>query len=236
MKRIFQLLTVMAVCFSLFSACRDSGTGSINKEVYITSVEGATVKRYPDTGSESLGTIPLGTKVAVTEDAMSGTDKKGWLRTEWNRKKGWIRVESSGGSDALVDSIKAGYALNMQYLSDRISKDLKGRFTIVRTCCYTGGEMLPASMFFLSNGVLAVNSSVFTEDITMVFFRYSFISDGKLLKIFFNDDKRVGFDKYESAESGNSSVFKIDRADNSITYQYKNGSFFFFNWLFMEKY
>jgi hypothetical protein len=105
---------------------------------------------------------------------------------------------------------------------------------IIEKYVYPGGEMEPAEILFLSSGVMVLNSKIFTDTMSSTFFNYEFMNEGKLLKIKFVDSK-LNFNDYADMENSSSSVFKIDRNDNTIIYHIKNDGFFFFNWGFYKE-
>ena len=233
-RRMFQAVILLSI-FLAAAGCKDqAGPGNAEKNVFVTSGDGAAVKKSPDAGSESMGIIPFGSEIVINESTVPDDRAKGWVSTRWNNSEGWIKNDMTGSESGITGKIQSAYDAAGKFLSVKIRGQFEGPFTVKKTFFYTGGEMEPATMFLLSNGVLVVNSSIFSEKTDMFFFRYEILSEGRLLKIYFDDDSRAAFSDYSAVESGSKGVFKIDQAEKSITYQVKNGSFSFFNWVFRE--
>ncbi|HPS57551.1 MAG TPA: hypothetical protein PK514_05540 [Spirochaetota bacterium] len=234
MKKIF-LMTAVLILPALFLAmCKDQA-GNTTRQAYIISVDGASVKKSADTASESICVIPFGCPVEVADNTGAADSSKGWSKARWESTEGWVRKDGTGDIKSVQDRISVSGHEEKKYLSEKVNRAFDGMYSITRTFFYTGGEMEPASMLFLSNGVLALNSTIFSEKQQINYFSYEFLSDGRLLKIYFSDDSRVNFAEYRVVEEGNSSVFRIDDNEKSIIYQVKEGSVNFFNWVFIEK-
>jgi len=234
MKRLFIFTAVIIIPSLFMTMCKDQA-GSTARQAYVTSVDGVTVKKSADTGSESVCVIPFGCPLEVTGGTGSGGDASAWSKALWESREGWVRNDSTGDLKSLQDRISVSGHDQKKYLSDRVNRAFEGMFQVTRAFFYTGGEMEPASMLFLSNGVLALNSTIFSEKQQLNFFSYEFLSEGRLLKIYFSDDSRVNFGEYRVVEDGNSTVFRIDENEKSIIYQVRDSRINFFNWVFVEK-
>lgn len=143
--------------------------------------------------------------------------------------------QGANSTNTESDQIKVSFVeqkknLNEAFVKSFDSSDLK----IIERYTYTGGEMEPSEILFLSSGIMVLTSKIFTENVEKTFFQYEFMNEGKLLKIKFVDS-RLNFKDYADMENSSSSVFKIDRNDNTIIYQIKNNGFFFFNWGFYKE-
>ncbi|PKL17358.1 MAG: hypothetical protein CVV49_11535 [Spirochaetae bacterium HGW-Spirochaetae-5] len=141
----------------------------------------------------------------------------------------------SAGSKTEYDVIKKSFNEQKKDLNEGFVKafDSSG-IKVIEKYVYPGGEMEPAEILFLSSGVMVLNSKIFTDTASSTFFNYEFMNEGKLLKIKFVDSK-LNFNDYADMENSSSSVFKIDRNDNTIIYHIKNNGFFFFNWGFYKE-
>lgn len=234
MKRIFLMTAVLVVPVLFLAMCKDQA-GSNAKQAYITSVDGASVKKSADTNSESICVIPFGCPVEVTDNTGTGESPAGWSKARWESREGWVRNDGTGDIKSVQDRISIAGHDEKKNLSEKVNRAFDGMFSVTRIFFYTGGEMEPASMLFLSNGVLALSSTIFSEKQQINYFSYEFLSDGRLLKIYFADDSRVNFSEYKVVEEGNSTVFRIDENEKSIIYQVRDGRVNFFNWIFVEK-
>lgn len=234
MKKIFIVTAVLILPAMFMAGCKEQA-GNTSRQAYITSFDGATVKKSADTASESICVIPFGCPVEVTDDTAAGNAAAGWSKARWDSSEGWVRKDFTGDIKSVQDRISISGHEEKNYLSDKVNRAMEGMYTITRSFFYTGGEMEPASMLFLSNGVLALNSTIFSEKQQINYFSYEFLSDGRLLKVYFADDSRVNFAEYKVVEDGNSTVFRIDENEKSIIYQVKDGRVNFFNWVFMER-
>ncbi len=147
-----------------------------------------------------------------------------------------ISGDSSGAkTESEHDAIKRSFKEQKKYLNEDFVKTFdSSAIKVTEKYVYHGGEIEPAVILFLSSGVMVLNSKIFTKTKSITFFNYEFINKEKLLKIKFVDSK-LNFNDYADMENSSSSVFKIDRNDNSIIYHIKNNGFFFFNWGFYKE-
>jgi hypothetical protein len=147
-----------------------------------------------------------------------------------------ISGDSTGGkTESEYDTIKTSFREQKKDLNENFVKTFdSSEMKVIEKYVYPGGEMEPAEILFLSSGVMVLNSKIFTETMSSTFFNYEFMNEGKLLKIRFVDSK-LNFNDYADMENSSSSVFKIDRNDNTIIYHIKNNGFFFFNWGFYKE-
>lgn len=229
---IFAVFLIASMAF-IFS-CGKGGGESLPRDVYGSVDEGAVVKRTPDDKSESISIIPFGTKITLTEKTPADGNAA-WYKIKWNGADAWIA--SSGVSDlnSFSDALKKIINRDQSFIKD----DARKFFEVdkpdgIKCYAYTGGEMEPAEMTFLPSGGMILNSKIFSEKYTSYYFTYQFLNDGKLLKITFADS-RLKFNDYAEVENGSASVFQIDRNTGSITYQVKNGAFYFMNWGFVSR-
>lgn len=234
MKKIFLMTAVMIIPALFLLMCKDrAGSGNTTRQAFITSVEGLPVKKSADSGSESICVVPFGCPVELIEN--TGEPATGWSNAKWESAEGWVRKEGTGDIKSVQDRISISVNGEKKHLSEKVNRAFDGMYLVTRSFFYTGGEMEPASMLFLSNGILALNSSIFSDRQQINYFSYEFLSEGRLLKIYFSDDSRINFSEYRVVEEGNSSIFKIDDNEKSIIYQVKDGRVNFFNWVFVEK-
>lgn len=231
-------LLLLAALLAFYLSCKDKPADNFPREAYISSTEGVSMKAAPDAGSEKLSVIPFAEKITLTgspdknKTAAPGTK---WYTAEWNGKKGWINETAAGTMDSVCNEIKKSMSVQKSNLTESSVKKLESSpFTVTAIYGYPGGEMEPSNILFLSNGIMVVNSRIFTEKINNSFFEYEFLSEGKLLKVKFIDSK-MNFNDYADMENNSRSVFKIDKNERSIIYQVKDNSFFFFNWGFIKK-
>jgi hypothetical protein len=236
MKNRINILLLAALLIFTFS-CKDKGSDPLPREAYSSNTEGIIMKSAPDSKSEKITVIPFAEKVTLTESSVKDKSASGekWYKTEWSGKKGWVQDASAGTIESVNEQIKKSMAEQKANFTDSFVKKLESPvFKITDTYTYPGGEMEPSSILFLSNGIMVINSRIFTEKFSNTFFEYEFLSDGKLLKVKFADSK-LNFNDYADMENNSRSVFKIDKTERSITYQVKDNSFFFFNWGFFKK-
>jgi hypothetical protein len=238
MKKTESLLLAIALLLIPF-ACKDKPAAELPREAYSSSTDGLLLKGSPDAKSEKVVLIPFGEKVILTPAAekdrppVQGTAK--WYMTEWAGKKGWVQETSAGTMDSVYTEIKKTMTEQKASIAEASVKKFESSpFTITSKYSYPGGDMEPSNILFLSNGIMVVNSRIFTEKISNSFFEYEFLSEGKLLKIKFIDS-RLNFNDYADMENNSRSVFKIDKNERSIIYQVKDNSFFFMNWGFVKK-
>lgn len=236
MKKSVILIAAILAGTLLFTMCKDQNSArtETKKDAYVTNGDGAVLKKSPDAGSENLGSIPFGSKIVVTEITGGENPPIGWVQASWNSKEGWVKSDQAADLKSLAASLNSEFNASRGFLTSAIQQLFTGEFTVDKIMFFSGGQMEPAAMFFLSNGVLVVKSMIFTEKASPVYFRYEFQKERKFLKIYFDDDTRAMFKDFGDAESENSSVFKTDAKEKSITYQVKNGRFSFFNWVFAE--
>ncbi len=229
---IFAVLLITSVAF-IFS-CGKGGGESLPRDVYGSVDEGTVVKRAPDDKSESVSMIPFGTKITLTEKSPAEGNAV-WYKIKWNGADAWIPGSGVSDLNAFAEVLKKNINRDQSFIKEGDRKF----FTVDKTdgikCyAYTGGEMEPAEMTFLPSGGMILNSKIFSEKYTSHYFTYQFLNDGKLLKITFADS-RLNFNDYAEVENGSASVFQIDRNAGSITYQVKNGAFYFMNWGFVSR-
>ncbi|HNX24052.1 MAG TPA: SH3 domain-containing protein [Spirochaetota bacterium] len=238
MKNLKVIILAAALIFSITS-CKDKTAGSFPREAYSRSSEGAAMKSAPDAKSQTVTVIPFAEKVTLTEYSgpvitSSDTDKTKWYKTQWNGKSGWVQESAVGGAESVTEQIKTSFAVQRSnFTADFVKAYDASSILITGTFSYPGGEMEPAKIFFLSGGIMVLNSKIFTENYSNTFFHYEFLNEGKLLKIKFTDSK-LNFTEYSDMESSSDSVFKIDKNDRTIIYQVKDNGFFFFNWGFYK--
>lgn len=152
------------------------------------------------------------------------------------------KTPESGSEDSIGtktetedDAIKQSFNEQKKYLNEDFVKTFdSSALKVIEKYVYHGGEIEPAEMLFFSTGVMILNSKIFTKTKSSNFFNYEFINKGKLLKIKFVDSK-LNFNDYADIEKSSSSVFKIDRKNNTIIYHIKNNGFFFCNWGFYKE-
>lgn len=231
-------LLLLAVLLAFHLSCKDKPADNLPREAYINSTGGVVMKAAPDAGGEKVALIPFAEKITLTvspdknKTAAPGTR---WYMTEWSGKKGWVNESSAGTMDSLCNEIKKSMSVQKANLAEStVGKMESSPCTITAIYSYPGGEMEPSNILFLSNGIMVVNSRIFTEKINNTFFEYEFLSEGRLLKVKFIDSK-LNFNDYADMENNAKSVFKIDKNERSIIYQVKDNSFFFFNWGFAKK-
>ena len=233
-------IILTALLLASIISCKDKSTETLPREVFSMSPEGIVMRSAPDAKSEMVSVIPFSQKVTITENSdlakpQTSTDKSKWYKTEWSGKKGWIQETSFGGADSVTEQIKTSFtAQKSNFTADFVKTFESSSIQITDTYIYPGGEMEPAKIFFLSGGIMVVNSKIFSENYSNTFFQYEFMNEGNLLKIKFIDS-RLNFAEYSDIENSSRSVFKIDKNELTIIYQVKDKNFFFFNWGFHKE-
>lgn len=220
-------------------SCKDRSSEKFPRDGYSLKTEGTVMRAAPDLKSEIVDVIPFAEKVTLTESSdPSKTASAGnpvWYKTSWNEKNGWIENSSVGNMESLPEQIKKSFDEQKSGFSGEFVKIFESSpVSIKEKYVYPAGEMESAKMFFLNNGVMVLNSKLFSEKFSNTFFGYEFLNDGKLLKIKFADPK-LDFKEYSSMENSSGSVFKIDINERVIIYHIKDNSFFFFNWGFFKE-
>ncbi len=233
MKRYIFAALIIASFLFVFS-CSRSGSESLPRDGYNTIEEGTLVKRAPDDKSESISIIPFGAKVTLAEKS-SSTGDVSWYRIKWNGTDAWINGAAISDIKGFAETAGRSIERDKSY----IKEGARELFAIdktegIKSFSYTGGEMEPAEMTFLPGGGMILNSKIFSEKYMNYYFTYSFLNDGRLVKITFADS-RLNFSDYAEVENGSASVFQIDRNEGSITYHVKNGAFYFMNWGFVSR-
>lgn len=236
MKNV-KIIMLAAALISIIS-CKDKGT--LPRDAYVQAPEGIIMTATPDLKSQPVTVIPFGEKIILLENAdqtkspASGETVKRY-KTEWNGKTGWVHDSSIGTADSVIEQIKTSFAgQKSNFSQDVINAFESSPVKITDRYSYPGGEMEPAKIFFLSGGVMVLNSKIFTENYSNTFFIYEFSGEGKLLKIKFIDPK-LNFNEYADMENNSRSVFKIDKNERTIIYHVNDNSFFFFNWGFHKE-
>jgi len=236
MKNLNVIILAAALIFSVIS-CKDKNSDTLPRDAYSQNPEGIVMKSTPDVKSQMVAIIPFAEKITLTENSdtiktAAADDKTKWYKTRWNGKNGWIQESSVGAAESVTDQIKQSFTEQKSNFSEDFIKAYEASSKqLSDTYSYPGGEMEPAKIFFLSGGIMVINSKIFTENYSNTFFNYEFLNDGKLLKIKFVDS-RLNFSEYSDMENSSQSVFKIDKNEQSIIYQVKDKGFFFFNWGF----
>ena len=220
------IILLSALLVSFFISCREKTAETLPREAYSQNSEGIVMKSSPDVKSGMVTVIPFGEKITLTENSdriksASNGDKVRWYKTTWNGKSGWIQESSAGTAESVPEQIKVSFAQQKGNLPGDLIKSFETvPVKINEKFIYPGGEMEPAGMFFISGGIMVLNSKIFTENYSNTFFQYEFLSGGKLLKIKFIDTK-LNFTEYSEIENSSQSVFKIDKNENSIKYHIK---------------
>ncbi len=116
-------------------------------------------------------------------------------------------------------------------LSDKSKK-------LVATWKFPGSEMGPAEMYFWDNGLLVVNSEIFSKQKSENYFLWSLNNDQTLLSITFVD-KRIPFSELvvaaESSHLGRH-VHSINIEQRKVIYLVRDREvFFFLNWGFYRE-
>lgn len=231
-------LLLLAALLIIPSSCKDKPADNLPRDAYSSITEGIILKAAPDTKSEKVAVVPFAEKVTLTESTdknKSAAPGTKWYMTEWSGKKGWVQETSAGTMESVIEQIKKSMAEQKANLPEvSVKKFESSQFTFTAMYSYPGGDMEPSNILFLSNGIMVVNSRIFSEKMSNCFFEYEFLSEGKLLKVKFIDSK-INFTDYADMENNSRSVFKIDKNERSITYQIRDNSFFFMNWGFAKK-
>jgi hypothetical protein len=237
MMKNLKILVLAAALILFIASCKNNTAEKLPREAYSRNPEGIVMKSSPDVKSQMVAIIPFAEKVTLTENSdpvkqNSAGNRSKWYKTQWNGNSGWIQESSVGAADSVTEQIKISFNEQKAALSAELIKAYEASSVqITDTFAYPGGEMEPAKIFFISGGIMVLNSKIFTENYSNTFFQYEFLSEGKLLKIKFADSK-LNFNEYADMENNSQSVFKIDKNEQSITYQVKDKGFFFLNWGF----
>ncbi len=233
-----RIVFILAALLIFTVSCGKKNTEVLPRDAYSSSTQGAVMRSAPDGKSKRISVIPFAEKIVLAESS-AGKAKPGkegikWYRTEWNGEKGWVDGSSAGNIQSVLDEIKKTLVRQKKnFTADFMKKFESPSLEISSIYRYPGGEMEPSAMLFLSNGIMVVNSKIFTEKTSNKFFEYQFLNDGQLVKITFSD-RDIKYADYADVEKDSSSVFKADSSERSITYHVKKDSFFFFNWLFAK--
>jgi hypothetical protein len=239
MKKLNVILLTAALLITIVS-CKNKGADTLPRDAYSQNPEGVVMKSSPDVKSGMVAVIPFAEKVTLTENSdqvkpASSADKTKWYKTQWNGKSGWIQESSVGGAETVTEQIKISFVeQKSSFSADFVKAFGSSTMQISDIYSYAGGEMEPAKIFFLSGGIMVLNSKIFSENYSNTFFSYEFTGEGRLLKIKFIDS-RLNFTEYADMENSSQSIFKIDRDDRTIIYHVKDKGFFFLNWGFVKE-
>lgn len=238
MKRYISL--IIAALLAVTVSCKNRSSETLPRDAWSQNPEGIIIKGSPDSKSQMVGVIPFGEKFTITESndvtKSQGTDDRTkWYKTEWNGKKGWVHSSSAGDPGSVIEQIKISFNEQKSNLDPDIIKSFDPTtLKITDRYIYSGGEMEPAKMLFLSGGLMVLNSKIFNENYSNTFFKYEFTGDGNLIKIKFAD-KKLPFDEYADMENSSRSVFRIEKNERVIIYKIKDKGFFFMNWGFYKE-
>jgi len=101
---------------------------------------------------------------------------------------------------------------------------------------YEGGDMPTAEMYFWSNGLLILDSKLFSKSKSKVYFTWKMSEDGNRLELSFIDPN-IPFEKFLAVEKSHTKhIISFDESAKSILYRViDHQSFYFGNWLFEKK-
>jgi len=126
--------------------------------------------------------------------------------------------------------LNAALKSNLKDLIDDQNKN------VVMTWAFYGGDMPAAEMFFWSNGLLVLDSQLFSNNKSKMYFTWKMSEDSNRLEISFIDSK-VPFKEFLAVEKAHPNhIITFDESSKSITYRViDHESIYFGNWLFEKK-
>jgi hypothetical protein len=172
----------------------------------------------------------------------SGKIRERWYRISFQGRDGWIFGGFLGDFDELNRRIEQAKKSDARFVPEAYRHLVEGApKRIDRILYYPGGDMRPAEMYFMKNGLLIVDSEIFSPRKTKYYFTYEFNKDRSELTISFVDS-RIKFDDYTDGERQSKSVISIDNAARRIRYRMeadrankKLARICFLGWCFNEK-
>jgi hypothetical protein len=104
------------------------------------------------------------------------------------------------------------------------------------TWLFEGSDMPSAEMYFWNNGLLVLDSQLFSKTKTKTYFVWKTSEDGNRLDLTFIDSN-VPFKKFLAIEKSHPKhIVSYDESSKTITYRViDHQSFYFGNWLFEKK-
>ncbi len=247
-KNISLILTAITACALAVSCSRQS---EFPRERYVLASDGLVVRTAPDISSERIDTLPFAAKVSLLaksdhEFEVTGSDggkiRERWYRISFQGRDGWIFGGFLGDFDELNRRIEQAKKSDARFVPEAYRHLVEGApKRIDRILYYPGGDMRPAEMYFMKNGLLIVDSEIFSPRKTKYYFTYEFNKDRSELTISFVDS-RIKFDDYTDGERQSKSVISIDNAARRIRYRMeadrankKLARICFLGWCFNEK-
>jgi hypothetical protein len=241
---------IMVACAGIVicSGCKKS---EFPAERFVISPEGLAVREAPSMAGAVTATIPFGTRVTLLDASRDETEitiasgarlRSKWFRLNWNGRDGWVFGAFTG--------MQEDYARERLRLQEAEAMNVVVEFRTLMTAPREldhalyypgGGEMEASEMYFMRNGLLVVDSGIFSQKKEPRFFRYEYGPDRKTVTIGFIDT-RTPFADYVDTEKGRDYVERIDEAGKSIIYRVKAGqpgkagdSVCFLGWCFFRK-
>lgn len=208
-----------------------------NNFKYVMAISGLRLRESPAIKSNTILTIPYNEKVEIIEeknDIVIFENIKGkWAKIKYQTYIGW----SFDGFLSKTDNLNYNENIKQFLISYEKLVNDKTKIEIL-TWYFPGGDMPPAEMHFFSNGLLIVDSEIFSPKKEKYYFLYSFSENKNRLKIF-HCDRRIDFKSDDLLETNQSYLGKdvsdINADEKSVTYNSNFGKgITFYNWVFSE--
>ncbi|HPQ53065.1 MAG TPA: SH3 domain-containing protein [Spirochaetota bacterium] len=253
-KAAAYILCVMTAAGVMFlQGCKgDTTSEQFPQEKYIIEAEGLRMRSEPSLRGNRLALIPFGEKVTVTgksgntmevTDSTSGRKlQRHWYQVQWNGKKGWVFGAYIGDKAECDNVSSASIRDDIRYIVPEYTGLISTAGTSIDAVWqYPQGQMEKSEMYFYSNGLLVLDSGIFSERKKKYYFMYNREPDKKTIAITFIDT-RLDFADIAKMENNSENVWGIDKENKTIRYNVKQGkgaegkmSICAFGWCFFEQ-
>ncbi|HPB81687.1 MAG TPA: SH3 domain-containing protein [Spirochaetota bacterium] len=253
-KEAVNLLCIMTMAgVMLLQGCKkDTVSEQFPQDKYIIAAEGLRMRSEPSLQGNRLALIPFGEKVSAigkSETVLEVTDgtsgkklQHHWYQVQWKGAKGWVFGGYIGDKSEYEKAFLSVLEKEKKYLVPEHAGLLGASDnSIDEVWRYPGGEMEKAEMYFCKNGLLIVDSGMFSERKKKYYFVFTKDAVKKTLSLIFVDT-RLNFSDLAQVENKSKSVWGIDREKKTITYNIQKGtgadkslSVSVFGWGFFEK-
>lgn len=236
----------------LLQGCKGDTTGEqFPQDKYITAAEGLRMRSGPSLQGAKLALIPFGEKVIAigkSDATMEMFDESGkkvqrhWYQVQWNGKKGWVFGGYLGDRAMNEKTASASIKDDMRYIVPEYTGLISTAGTSIGEVWeYPQGQMEKAEMYFYPNGLLVIDSGIFSEQKKKYYFMFSKERDKNVIAITFIDT-RLDFADIAKMENNSDNVWGIAKDNKTIRYNIHQGkgadgkmSICAFGWCFFQK-
>jgi len=238
----------MALAAALFLCAGAANAADAAPTRFVIALPGTPLRAQPNTASPGSSKAPFGAKVTpVSHEEAAAAQASDWCEVKYGVSRGWVILSDVGDQAQLVKAIKRVAKKDSSFVSSAIKNAFEAAApTVEFVYSYWGGEMEPASMVFLQDGLMVMSSQLFGPKFTLNYFLYELSENKTRLKITFVD-KRIDFAEQVKVETSNQSIVMVDTLEKSITYRIgvntlamnpadrsEDSGVYFSNWLFSK--